>query len=405
MYDLLLKGGTVLDPSQGVHEKLDVAITGGRISRLSPSIAITEVAKVVDVNGKLVTPGLIDIHTHIYNPGRSVNHPDIAGVRGGVTTVADAGSGGSGNFQEFCDFVLSQAETRVYAFLSIFRDRTNPLVDVRESDMDAEGVVRIAQEHPDVVRGVKAFVHNRTVPVMGLKQLETAKAAAREAGIRVTVHIGDNGPKGPAPTPPEVVGEALSMLDAGDIVTHVFSPHTGAALDGKGRVLPELKEAQERGVILDTSYGDFNFSWERANAVMAQGLIPDVIGTDLEIQPGAGMRTVHIRGLLEYAAFFTELGFSLEDVVRMMTVNPALALGIEDRAGSLAVGREADISVLESLEGRWQLTDAMGVSRIGSKALVPAVTVKGGKIVEKGEAPHPWGWAPPAEAAAKVARG
>lgn len=298
--------------------------------------------------------------------------------------MADAGSGGSANFQEFCDFVLSQAQTRVYAFLSIFRDRTNPLVDVRESDMDPEGVVRIAQEHPDLVRGVKAFVHNRTVPLMGLKQLETAKAAAREAGIRVTVHIGDNGPKGPAPTPPEVVGEALSMLDAGDIITHVFSPHTGAALDGKGRVLPELKEAQERGVILDTSYGDFNFRWERANAVMAQGLIPDVIGTDLEIQPGAGMRTIHIRGLLEYAAFFTEMGFSLEDVVRMMTVNPARALGIEERAGSLAVGREADISVLESLEGRWQLTDAIGVSRIGSKALVPAVTVKGDKIVEKG---------------------
>ena len=232
--------------------------------------------------------------------------------------------------------------------------------------------------------------------VMGLKHVEAATAAAQEAGLRVLMHIGDIGPKTLTPTPPEVVGRALSMLDPGDVMTHVFSPLTGAALDLEGKLLPQLVEAQDRGVVLDPSYGDFNFGWERAEAVMAQGLTPDTIGTDMEAQPGVGMRQVSTRGLLEYCAFFLELGFSLDEVVRMMTVNPAKALGIEDEAGSLAVGREADVSVLDLQEGRWLLTDATGASRVGSRALVPVVTVKSGRVIELGEAPHAWGWTPPA---------
>ena len=394
MYDLLLKGGTVLDPSQAVHKKMDVAVTGQRISHLAPSIQVAEATQVIDVDGKLVTPGLIDIHTHVYAVGRNTNHPDVAGVRAGVTTVADAGGPGPENFQDFCDFVSPQAQTRVYSFLSIFRDRGNPLM-AEESDLDIEGVVKIAGANPDLVKGVKVLVYPGTVQVLGLKHVEAAKAAAREAGIRIMMHIGDIGPKGQTPTPPEVVGRAISMLDPEDIVTHVFSPLTGAALDGDGRLLPELKDAHERGVVLDTSYGDFNFGWELAGTVMAQGLAPDTIGTDFDVQPGFGMRTISTRGLLEYSAFFLALGFSLEEVVRMTTINPARALGIEDEAGSLAVGREADISVLDLMEGRWELTDATGVSRTGSRALVPVVTIKGGRVIEPGEPPHPWGWTPP----------
>ena len=394
MYDLLLKGGTVLDPSRSVHERLDVAITGDRINRIAQSIPETEATRVIDAAGKLVTPGLIDVHTHVYAVGRNSNHPDVAGVRAGVTTVADAGGPGTENFQEFYDFVIPQAQTRVYSFLGIFRDRSNPLV-AEESDLDVDGVVRIAREYPDLVKGVKVLVYPRTVEAMGLKHVEAAKSAAREAGLRVMLHIGDIGPKSQTPTPPEVVGRALSMLDAGDIVTHIFSPLTGAALYPDGRLLPGLKDAQDRGVVMDTSYGDFNFGWERAEAVMAQGLTPDTIGTDFDVQPGFGMRTISTRGLLEYSAFFMELGFSVEEVVRMTTINPARALGIEEQAGSLAVGREADISVLEQMEGRWELTDANGVSRKGSSALVPAFTIKGGRVIEPGEPPHPWGWTPP----------
>ena len=403
MYDLLLKGGTVVDPSQGRNERIDVAITGEVISRVATSIPAEEASKVVDVQGKVVAPGLIDVHAHVYQPKRNPAHPDSAGVWGGVTTVADAGGPGPANFPEFCDVVFPLAQTKVYSFLSIFHDKTVQTND--ESQLDVVGVVRVARENPAIVRGVKCLVHPGSVQVMGLRNVEAATAAAREAGLRVMMHIGDIGPKSLTPTPPEVVALALSMLAPGDIVTHILTPLTGAALDWDGKLVPELKEAQQRGITLDPSYGDFNFGWERAQQVMSQGVVPDTIGTDIDIQPGFGMRKNLMRGLLEYSAFFLALGFSLEDVIRMTTINAAKALGIEEQAGSLAEGREADVSVIEVVEGRWQLADATGESRTGSQALVPFLTIKGGRIVEGAEEPHPWGWGPPTAAEAEAAVG
>ena len=400
MYDLLLKGGTVVDPSQGLNGNMDVAITGKLVSKIAASIPAEEASKVVDVAGKVVAPGLIDVHAHVYQPKRNPAHPDSAGVWGGVTTVADAGGPGPANFSEFCDVVFPHAQTKVYSFLSIFHDRTVQTDD--ESQLDVSGVVRTARENPDIVKGVKCLVQPRIVQIMGLKHLEAATAAAREAGIRVLMHMGDIGPKDLPQTPPEVVARALSMLAPGDIVTNIFTPLTGAALDWDGKLLPELKEAQERGITLDPSYGDFNFGWSRAQEVMSQGIIPDTIGTDIDIQPGFGMRKNLMRGLLEYSAFFLALGFSLEEVVRMTTISAARALGIEEQAGSLSQGREADISVIEVVEGQWQLTDATGENRTGSQALLPFLTIKSGQIVEGAQAPHPWGWGPPSVAEAEA---
>lgn len=155
---------------------------------------------------------------------------------------------------------------------------------------------------------------------------------------------------------------------------------------------------------MDTSYGDFNFGWERAESVLDQGLKPDTIGTDIVIQGGrgGGLRTITERGLLEYASFFLTLGFSLDEVVKMVTVNAAHALGISDIAGSLAVGREADISVLDLVEGQWEQTDAKGLTRVGRHALVPVSTVKSGRIIEVGDGPHSWGWTPPTVVEGKV---
>jgi dihydroorotase len=395
MYDLLLKGGRVIDPSQNINQIMDVAISGGKISRVAPDIESKEATQVIGVHGKVVTPGLIDIHTHVYLAGHNPAHPDSAGTWGGVTTIADAGGPGPANFEEFCGVVLPQARTNVYSFLSIFHDRSHAEGN-DEFQLDGPGVVLIAKENPDLVKGIKCLVNPRTVQAMGLKHVEAATAAAREAGIRVMMHIGDIGPKDQPSTPPQVTSRALSMLDSGDIVTHIFTPLTGAALDPEGNLLPELKEAQERGVTLDTSCGDFNFGWQRAEQVMSLGIHPDTIGTDIDIQPNFGMRRNLMRGLLEYSAFFLKLGFSLEEVVRMTTVNGARALGIEKAAGSLSEGRQADVAVLEIVDDKFQLTDSTGESRIGSQALVPFLTVKDGQIVEPGEPPHPWGWGPPA---------
>jgi dihydroorotase len=401
MYDLILKGGTVLDPSQGLHGKMDVAITGDKISRVEPSIDMAEATRIVDLEGKIVTPGLIDIHTHLYHPGHNPSHPDTAGVRAGVTTVATAGDCIPSNFQEYCDFVLPRAQTRVYPFLRIHRDQPHQPTP-KESEMDPDGVVKIAQENPDLVKGVKVLVSQGTVQALGLKHVEASKRAAREAGLRLLMHVGDIGPEGLPATPPKTIDRALSMLDPGDTVTHVFSPLPGAVLDLDGKVLPQLREAKERGVFLDTSYGDFHFSWRVADALLDQGVTPDTISTDIELQGGGGIRDIGGRGLLEYSAFFFLMGFSLEEVVRMMTVNSARALNVSDVAGSLLPGREADISVLDLLEGRWQLTDADGENRTGTNAFVPVLTIKSGVVIEPGEPPHTWGWTPPSEEMAPV---
>ena len=394
MYDLLLKGGRVIDASRGIDEPMDVAVEGGRIARMARGIPPSEAQEVLDVSGKIVAPGLVDVHTHVYHPGRNWNHPDVAGVRSGVTTIADAGGPGSADFEDFCDYVLPKAQTTVYSFLSVFRERSLG-APPSEDQMDVDGVVEIARNNPDLVKGVKVIVASRTVQSLGLKHVEASKRAAREGGVRLMMHIGDIGPKSQTPTPSDVTAEALAMLDAGDLVTHVFTPLTGAALDEDGQLLSALVDAQDRGVFIDTSYGDFNFGWDRADTVLAQGLRPDTIATDIEIHAGDGMRKLSERGLLEYASYFLAMGFSVEDVVRMTTSTPAAYLGIEDRAGSLQEGRTADISVLDVVKGRWLLADATGKSRVGTEALVPVVTVKGGQAIYPGEPPHSWGWTPP----------
>ena len=394
MYDLLLKGGRVIDASRGIDEPMDVAVEGGRIARMARGIPPSEAQEVLDVSGKIVAPGLVDVHTHVYHPGRNWNHPDVAGVRSGVTTIADAGGPGSADFEDFCQYVLPKAQTTVYSFLSVFRERSLG-APPSEDQMDVDGVVEIARNNPDLVKGVKVIVASRTVQSLGLKHVEASKRAAREGGVRLMMHIGDIGPKSQTPTPSNVTAEALAMLDAGDLVTHVFTPLTGAALDEDGQLLSALVDAQDRGVFIDTSYGDFNFGWDRADTVLAQGLRPDTIATDIEIHAGDGMRKLSERGLLEYASYFLAMGFSVEDVVRMTTSTPAAYLGIQDRAGSLQEGRTADISVLDVVKGRWLLTDAMGKSRVGTEALVPVVTVKGGQAIYPSEPPHSWGWTPP----------
>jgi dihydroorotase len=394
MYDLLLKGGRVIDPSRGIDEPMDVAVEGDQIARMAREISSSEARDVLDVSGKIVAPGLVDVHTHVYHPGRNWNHPDVAGVRSGVTTIADAGGPGSADFEDFCEYILPKAQTTVYSFLSVFRERSLGAPS-SEEQMDVDGVVEIARNNPDLVKGVKVIVAPRTVQNLGLKHVDASKRAAREGGVRLMMHIGDIGPKSQTPTPSEVTARALAMLDPGDLVTHVFTPLTGAALDEEGQLLSALMDAQDRGVFIDTSYGDFNFGWDRADTVLAQGLRPDTIATDIEIHAGDGMRKLSERGLLEYASYFLAMGFSVEDVVRMTTATPAAYLGIQDKAGSLQEGRTADISVLDVVEGRWLLADATGKSRVGTEALVPVVTIKGGQAIHPGAPPHSWGWTPP----------
>ena len=388
IYDLLLKGGNVIDPSQDLRGALDVAVEDGKIARVAANIAVTEARRVVDIRGKTVTPGLIDLHTHVFD-GVAANgvHPDIAGVHAGVTTVVDAGSSGCATFSAFPRHILPRCETEVIPLLHICQTglATNPDI-IAESSIDLESTLRVAREHRGLIKGIKARMVSPALEIFGMEMPRLAKRAARESGVPLMVHIGDTTKR----YDPNVIRELLPLLEPGDIVTHLFTANPGGVLDANGKLVPEAKELAARGVWLDTAHGRMNFGFNVGRRVLDQGLTPHCISTDLTI-PGRA-NTVH--SMVEIMARFLGMGFTLEQVIAMSTVNPARAIGEADRLGSLAVGRQADISVMEVRDGRWVVYDTLRDTMKIDKTVVPVLTVKRGRVFEPEWGPHPWGWEP-----------
>ncbi|HLF04556.1 MAG TPA: amidohydrolase/deacetylase family metallohydrolase [Dehalococcoidia bacterium] len=388
MYDLVIKGGTVIDPSQGINRVSDVAVTGGKIARIAASIPVQEARRTVEVKGKIVTPGLIDLHTHVYQGvnGNGVQ-ADVGGVHAGVTTMVDAGSSGCDTFGGFPQHIIPANKTEIICFLHICRTglATTPDIFSRDS-IDLDKTIRVATENKGVIHGIKARMVSPALEIFGMEMPRLAKQAAREAGVKLMVHIGDTEKRYDA----NVIRQLLPIMDEGDIITHLFTANPGGVLDARGKLVPEAKEAQERGVWLDTAHGRGNFAFDVGAKVLDQGLVPHCISTDLTL-PGR-QRTVH--SMTEMLTRFLALGFTLEQVITMSTINPAKALGAEDRLGTLGVGRQADISVLDVKEGDWVVYDVIQGSRKADKAVVPVLTVKRGEVFEIGWGPRPWGWEP-----------
>ena len=388
MYDLVLKGGTVLDPSSKLDGKQDVAVEAGKIARIAPNIGEKEATRTIDVSGRTVVPGLIDLHAHVFEGvNRSGVNPDLAGVLAGVTTVVDAGSAGAATFGAFPRHVIPSAHTEVVPFLHICRTglATNPDI-IAESSVDLDETLQVMAEHKGLIRGIKARMVSPALEIMGMRMPELAKRAARESGTRLMVHIGDTAKR----YDPNVIRKLLPMLDKGDILTHYFTANPGGVLDANGKLVPEAREAADRGVWLDTAHGRMNFSFDVGRRCIDQGLLPHCISTDLTV-PGRA-NTVH--SMVEIMTRFLGLGFSLPDVVTMSTANPAKALGEEGRLGSLAVGRQADISVIEIRDGEWTVNDVVGAIMKVTKAVVPFLTVKRGNVFTPEWGPRPWGWEP-----------
>ena len=388
MIDLLLKGGEVIDPAQNTRGKLDIAIKHGVISQVASNINPSGSSRVIDVSGKIVVPGLIDLHCHIYE-GVNQNrvNPDLAGVRSGVTTLVDAGSAGCYTFGGFPQYILPQAKTRILCMLHISKTGLSFQPDLsRREDIDLEETARVIDANRPLIQGVKLRAVGPAVPTMGVEMVRLAKKAATEAGVRLMVHIGDRD----AGRGPTLTRDLLPLMESGDILTHLFTGNPGRILDDTGKVIPEIMDAQDRGIFFDTAHGRQNFSFELAKQALDQGVKPQSISTDITI-PGR-LNTVH--SMTEMLSRFLGMGFSLEDVIRMATVNPATALGMKDTLGSLAVGRDADVTVLEESTGDWIFHDTEGGSLNGTKALVPTVTVKGGEVFSPDWGPRPWGWLP-----------
>ena len=400
MFELVIKGGTVIDPSANLHGTYDIAVQDGMIAQIAPAIPAEEARRVIDVKGKTVTPGLIDLHAHVFEGfTRFGVHPDIAGVHAGVTTLVDAGSSGSATFEGFPRHILPNCYTEIIPFLHICQTGLATIPDIiAERSIDFEGTLRVAAKHKNLIHGIKVRMVSPALEILGMEMPRLAKRAARESGIKLMVHIGDTEKR----YDPTVIRNLLPLLEKGDILTHYFTANPGGVLDGNGRLVPEAWEAAKTGVWFDTAHGQMNFSFDVGRRIIDQGLLPHCISTDITV-PGR-IRTVH--SMTEMMTRFLGLGFTFEQVVTMCTHNPAAAIGAENRLGSLGVGRQADISILRIEEGDWTVYDVLGASLTVRQAVMPVLTIKGGKVFTAEWGPRTWGWEPdPGPSAATAFKG
>ncbi|MCZ6795899.1 MAG: amidohydrolase/deacetylase family metallohydrolase [Planctomycetota bacterium] len=383
-HDLLIKGGRVVDPSQGLSAARDVAIRGRRIVRLAESIPASDARQVLDARGKIVTPGLIDAHTHVYDGVAPLGIPaDPNCIAKGVTTAIDAGSSGAHTFPGFRKYVIDVVETRVRVLLNISVvgqstfSRENPhgeLLTLKYANPQL--AVRTIERHRDVILGVKVRLSREIAGDHDLEALRLAKEAADAVNLPVMVHIGDTH---------SPLAAILARLGKGDLVTHCFHGREGGVLDANGRVRPEVRAAVERGVNLDVGHGAGSFSFDVAERALEQDLIPGTVSSDLHQFNVNGP----VFDLATTLSKFLHLGLTLEQVIERATVNPARLFGFSEGLGTLREGAEADVAVFSLEEGDFEFVDAMKAKRTGHRKLVPVATVKAGRIYGSASIPVP----------------
>jgi dihydroorotase len=373
-YDLLLKGGHVIDPKNHISAVRDVAIAGGKIAAVAENIPASSAIKTVDVPGLYVTPGLVDIHTHVMTmSGLRGSLPEDQNVwadshtlRSGVTTVVDAGSSGWRNFPEQKARILDHSRTRILAMLNIVgHGQAGGAMEQDTGDMDPEATAQMAQRYRGVVVGVK------TAHYQGPEwtAVECAVEAGRLASIPVMVDFGTFRPERPFE---ELV---LKKLRPGDISTHTYLGRV-PMLDDRGRVRPFLFEARKRGVIFDVGHGGGSFLFRQAVPAIQQGFVPDSISTDLHTESmNAGMKD-----MLNVMSKFVNIGVSLDDVIAMSTWHPAREIQ-HPELGQLSVGAPADIAVLNIQKGHFGFVDSYGARMPGTQKLTCELTLREGLVV------------------------
>jgi dihydroorotase len=400
-YDLLIKGGHVLDPGQGLDGTLDIAIAGGKIAQIAADIPAEEATRMIEVrgSGRHVVPGLIDAHTHVAygavteGVGMGSCDPDVIGVHSGVTTVSDCGSVGVANLGVFPAYILPRAKTRVITFVNVgsFAHTMPGPADVKSlADINRDALQKCAEHNPGLIAGVKLRIVGPVFAEIGEDIITTAKAAAKDLGVPLMVHIGDFTARDEAAAARrgELTRFLLRQFEPGDVLTHLCTPNAGRVLDPSGQPYPEVAEARANGVILDSALGRGNFGIEVARRQADIGLYPDTISSDLT----AFGQTFH--SLLECMAKFMSIGYTLSDVIKATTSSAATLLGLQDEIGAIAVGRDADLTILDVVEGDFAFTDTTGQAFNGRYGLAPVHTIKTGELHAPGWGTHPWGWLP-----------
>jgi dihydroorotase len=380
MYDVLIRNGRVVDPAQGIDGNLDVAVRDGKIVEISNHLSAQSSHDVFDAEGTIVTPGLIDMHCHVVETaGTFTVAPDIAGVEQGVTTVVDGGSAGQATFPAFAKYILPTARTRVFCFLSLSSTGQAVVPELNGwEEVDPEAIAATVESHRGLIRGIKVRLVGTLMAAAGAEVARKAKGIARSLNLPLMVHIGDS----TGEVPQTVTREVLSLMEKGDVVSHVYTARNGGILDRRGTVLSELKDAVGRGAILDVAHGMSNCSFDIARKAMDQGILPTTISSDLS----ASSVTKIAFGLTTTLSKFMALGLSLGQVVEMATINPARALGEEKTIGTLKAGADADISIVELISGTWRLEDSEREAIEAHQLIAPVMTIRPGRSIPCGAA-------------------
>jgi len=396
-FDLIVRGGRVIDPASGIDGAHDVAVKDGTIAQVASRIAGTA-ARTVDARNRLVIPGMIDTHSHIYQhvTGDFGMNPDEVGVHSGVTAVVDQGGAAPLTIQGFRKFIKDPAVTRVYAFVSNYL--VGGLLGHRHVGLygphgiNVRETINAIEKNRDIVKGIKCHAEVGGYSRWGIETLRLAKDASRATRVPVYVHLGRLWAEESGTTidPDSVIDDALPLLEPGDILAHPFTKHPGAFVSREGKVHPLIFEAMARGVRIDVGRGG-HMSFNAARIALDAGVMPFTIGGDIHgytirrrdessVWGASAFGGTGAFSLVQVMNELIALGLGLTDVIRMVTVNAASMLGLTDDLGSLAPGRVADVSVLAVDEDDWTLQDSLGVRIKTDKRLRPVLALRAGKV-------------------------
>jgi len=378
-FDLLIKGGDVIDPSQSLRGRRDIGIRWGAIEAIEPDIAAERALRTIDAGGRLVMPGLVDLHCHVYPYGSAIGIPPDELVQFQATsTVVSAGDAGVNNLAALRRFIVAQSRARIYAFVHIANNGLSafPVAELYNIDnAQVEACAMALAENPDFLLGVKVRMSENVIFKHGLEPLKRGIQACELCGwpARMMVHIGGVETR-------ELMSQILDLLRPGDVLTHAYSgaPNMGGVFTNivqDGRLLPAALAAKQRGVIFDVGHGGGSFDFTVAEVAIPAGCGPDTISSDIHVFSG---NTPGMPFLPNVMSKFLAMGFSLEQVVSMATSAPAKIINRAPKIGTLQVGGPADVAIMDLVEGPVTFVDTRGNKRDGKLQLKPIQTVING---------------------------